>query len=152
MNDPTILLFHPDPVEVRVLTGMLRSAGYRVVAVAGARDARVVLAAESVRVALVDGERNLGVSAQILREVERRSESVACVLVAGSDQARFVERALGGGRAVAVVPAPATASDLLATVSLAMTDPEALRPARAEPRGASEAREGRFTWSDSQVG
>ena len=172
MTQSVVLLFHPDPVEVRVLTGMLRTAGYEVHATSLLSDARAILTNLAVDVVVVDGAQGSTPAAQLVVDARKRFPEVPRLLLVESERSELALDALRTGQVHGVIRRPARSVDLITTVSLALADLAALHPMLREAAGVDvaldvevdididiapadealeETRE-RLPWSDSQTG
>lgn len=148
MRPSGILLYHTDPVEVRVLTGMLRAAGFRVLATDSLGEAKLLLVTLPVDVLVVDWPADAGAPPGLLSQVSQRCPRILRLMLADRDQAAQALRALRVGLVHGIVYKPVRAADLVAAVELAVTDPEALLPAvhpseeveEGEAEGTDEAR------------
>lgn len=129
MHQTGILLYHTDPVEVRVLTGMLRAAGYRVLATDSQDEARLLLVTLPVDVVLVDWPADAAAPPSLLSQVSQRCPRMLRLLLADRDQAPQALRALRVGLVHGIVYKPVRNSDLVTAVELAVKDPEVLQPA-----------------------
>lgn len=129
MSQSGILLYHTDPVEVRVLTGMLRAAGFRVLATDSLNEARLLLVTLPVDVLVVDWPSDVSAPPNILSQVSQRCPQVLRLLLVDRDQSAQALRALRVGLVHGLVFKPVRSTDLVAAVELAVKDPGALQPA-----------------------
>lgn len=140
MNQAGILLYHTDPVEVRVLTGMLRAAGYRVLATDSLTEARLLLVTLPVDVLVVDWPAETGAPPALLSQVSLRCPSVLRLLLVDREQSGLALRALRVGLVHGLVYKPVRSTDLVTAVELAVKDPEALQPAEGSAEASLDGR------------
>ncbi|MDY0000704.1 MAG: hypothetical protein RBU30_05375 [Polyangia bacterium] len=146
MQHASILLYHADPVEARVLTGMLRAVGYRVLATDSLNEARLLLVTLPVDVLIVDWPQEASAPPTLLSQVSQRCPAVLRLMLVDREQSGPALRALRVGLVHGLVYKPVRSTDLVAAVELAVKDPEALQPAdraeeaEEEPPAAGSAR------------
>ncbi len=150
MQQPTILVFHPDPVEVRVLKGMLRTAGYRVRATEYVTEATEILTTERIDVVIVDGSLGDAGPTRFLADARVAYPDLPRLLIADSERSEHALKAIRNGQAQGIIRRPASSVELLGAVELALSDPDALDPATEVP--ADPAGSGRFVWTESETG
>jgi DNA-binding NtrC family response regulator len=158
MPQPSVLLFHPDPVEARVLTGMLRTAGYQVHATDTVTDATAILTCQPLDVVIVDGSLGGQDHTRFLCDARVAYPDLPRLLIAESERSETALQALRTGRVQGIIRRPPRSVELLVAVELALTDPEALRdrdphlvrePAEAEKTLDTAER---LIWTESNTG
>lgn len=133
MHQTGVLIYHTDPVEVRVLTGMLRAAGYRVLSTDSVNEVKLLLVTLPVDVFIIDAPECQEAPPALLAQVCQRCPNVLRLLLVNCASCPWALGAMRQGLIHGMVGKPVRSTELISTVELAVTDPEALQPASWSP-------------------